>query len=578
MTSLLHAVTTLAVLGLSLAITTVAARHDADHSGLEDVRLAAHSVTQVAGRLATEPTATAWVELGQAHTRLLAAEQAALDGPAATLSDAAELDRLVESMLAERYERLAQTVEAGVLADLASADAAPQERLDARTSLDAPLAAYLRTLDQVVIRTDRAREAWIGGESRTVSVLMLLALVLTALGLAGAGVFLMGFWKALNGDIRSLAEFGGKIARGEYPDGHLPDREDALGDLGRSLQRLTRLEKALFDVKDLSVSFQGSSHHIADQVAIAVSRSTSQGARIEGAVKMLDEIVQAIQSVYTNARRSLETAEESGREIQTSIEKLLQGAADVRQLEELTNRIEEIVSLISSIADQTDILSLNAGIEAARAGSYGRGFTVVASEVRKLADRSGRSALEISELTQSILGTVQKIAARTNEESLVMSSIQNGLGRIISAVGEVTKVSQSARDNIEGLSRAIDELTGGIGDAQREAAALSKTVGGLKTDVEKLRGLGADIGFAVSTASFAAWAVDEPLEAASEPETTRVSESPVAAPETRPGTATAAAEADRAPVEPSPAAAPPPAVSAAAPVDEELLDDLETVD
>jgi hypothetical protein len=180
----------------------------------------------------------------------------------------------------------------------------------------------------------------------------------------------------------------------------------------------------------------------------------------------------------------------------------------VAQLGSLTIRIEEIVALISSIADQTDILSLNAGIEAARAGAYGRGFNVVASEIRKLADKSGRSALEISELTQSILDVVQKIAVRSDEESAAMSAIQKGLSRVTEAVEQVTEVSAGARDNVEGLSKAIDEITVGVIETQREATEIAKAARGIRGDVERLRGLGSELAFPVSTASFAVWTAD----------------------------------------------------------------------
>jgi methyl-accepting chemotaxis protein len=343
----------------------------------------------------------------------------------------------------------------------------------------------------------------------SVTLLLVLSVAAAFLGLGFATAFLVGFARLTVADARTLSSYGAKMARGDYPDDKLPARDDALGEIGAVLRKLTRLEKAIYDVRDLGASLQGSTRNLDAQVTGIASRIAAQTSRIESAVTMLDDIVQAIGSVYTNARRSLETAEESGREIDGSIQELLEGAAEVAQLGNLTNRIGEIVSLISSIADQTDILSLNAGIEAARAGPYGRGFTVVAAEVRKLADKSGRSALEISELTQSILSVVQRIAARTDEESFVMSSIQKGLARIKEAVGQVTEVSAAASDNVVRLSTAIDEITGTVMDSQRESGEIVKTARGLRSDVEFLRGLGSELGFSVSTASFAEWSAEE---------------------------------------------------------------------
>jgi methyl-accepting chemotaxis protein len=502
LTGVLYGATILALLAVSVALVAVGGPRTvaADIRTLEgDVGAAIRQ----AALLSVNPTPSAWAELRKSH-ELVVAPGRNEPQPAGN-----ELDRLSRMVLAERYDRLSEALAAGTLEALAQPDT-PAVALAAGRALAAPLEGYLRTAGQLLAEAQRARQTQEVARSRRSALLLVAALAVGVLGLAVTTIFLAGFARLTTADLRTLAAYAAKMARGEFPDGKLPKRRDALGELAASLERLTRLEKALYDVRELGASFQGSVRHMDTQVGDAVTRSAGQTARVEGAVTMLDDIVQAIQSVYANARRSLETAEESGHEIGTSIEKLLQGSSDVKQLEQLTNRIGEIVSLISSIADQTDILSLNAAIEAARAGSYGRGFTVVASEVRKLADRSGRSALEISELTQSILTVVQKIAARTDEESLVMASIQKGLVRITEAVGQVTDVSAAARDNVESLSKDIDAITGGIVDSQREAVDLAKTVRGLRSNVERLEKLGAELGFSVSTATFAAWAEGQP--------------------------------------------------------------------
>lgn len=456
--------------------------------------------------LTVEPSRTAWARLEKEQASLDAGVRLALE---AVVDEAAELERIGLETLPDRFARLVTAVDRGALDALGQGELPAADLARALALFHRPLADYLRSLGELNAEASRAV---LRAEERRLQGMVWVLIAASSVALAGllaATGFLVSFVRVTALDARALAAYGEKMARGDFPGVDLPDRDDPLGEVATALRKLTRLEKALYDVRDLAAGFQGSSVSLDAQLSQTVARISVQASRIEAAVTTLDDIVQAIQSVHTNARRSLDTAEESGQEIERSIAKLLEGARQVAQLETLTSRIEEIVSLISSIADQTDILSLNAGIEAARAGPSGRGFTVVATEVRKLADKSGRSALEISELTQSILSVVQKIASRTEDEALAMSAIQKGLSRITEAVGQVTAVSGAARDNVERLSTAIDEITGLVSETQREVGEIVKTVRGLRGGVDTLRGVGSDLGFSVPTASFAAWAADE---------------------------------------------------------------------
>jgi methyl-accepting chemotaxis protein len=505
-TGILYGVATLVVLAFAAGIVglSFSGRRGTDPlAGLE--RGVGEIMTRTA-LLSAEPSRIAWDRLVKEQASLEVAVRSARDE---LVGEATELGRIGLEVLPDRFARLTAAVDRGLLDTLGRGDAPAADLARALPLFHRPLADYLRALAD--LRTEAGRAVLRAEERRLQGMIWALigAAAVALAGLLAATGYLVGFVRVTALDARALAVYGEKMARGDYPGVDLPVREDALGEVATALRRLSRLEKALYDVRDIAAGFQGRSASLDAQLTQTVAKISVQSSRVEAAVTMLDDIVQAIQSVHTNARRSLDTAEESGQEIERSIEKLLEGARQVAQLETLTSRIEEIVSLISSIADQTDILSLNAGIEAARAGPSGRGFTVVATEVRKLADKSGRSALEISELTQSILSVVQKIASRTEDESFVMSAIQKGLARIAEAVGQVTAVSGTARDNVERLSSAIDEITGLIIESQREVGEIAKTVKGLRAGVDALRAVGSDLGFSVPTASFAAWAADE---------------------------------------------------------------------
>ncbi len=144
-----------------------------------------------------------------------------------------------------------------------------------------------------------------------------------------------------------------------------------------------------------------------------------------------------------------------------------------RSLEERTARIEDAVSVIGDVADQTELLSLNAAIEAARAGEAGRGFTVVAQQVRKLADRSARSASEIGDLVQAVLDGVRRIAVDSKESLETGRVLKKELEKVSSATGTMTDLAHSAADGVGRAESSLGAMLGVAIDTSRKVDDLA---------------------------------------------------------------------------------------------------------
>jgi methyl-accepting chemotaxis protein len=134
----------------------------------------------------------------------------------------------------------------------------------------------------------------------------------------------------------------------------------------------------------------------------------------------------------------------------------------IKELESKSNQIGEIVDIITNIADQTNLLALNAAIEAARAGEHGRGFAVVADEVRKLAENSGTAASQIAELLTEIKNGTHEAVSSMDAGSQTVEDGVTALTGTVEAVQKIVEESNRIAVMAENIAAAAEEQSASI--------------------------------------------------------------------------------------------------------------------
>ncbi|MHB1115525.1 methyl-accepting chemotaxis protein [Sideroxydans sp.] len=345
-------------------------------------------------------------------------------------------------------------------------------------------AAFHVSLDKLVsYQTSVAKSEY----EQALTTAKLDALIFEILLVAGTLGLLLQSWfiiRRIRSGLQAAIDAANAIAAGDLTKPLPAASKDELGDLVASLSVMrNNLHELIANVREgisalnITSGEVSSSAQSSSKVTEMQSEAASgMAAAMEQLSVSIDQVSEHAKEAYAVSQTSSKQATEGGSIIQNTASEMEliatavnHVATSIRSLEGYSDQITSIVNTIREIADQTNLLALNAAIEAARAGEQGRGFAVVADEVRKLAERTATSTKEIG----SMIGKIQEGTKQAAQEMEVsVKRVSGGVDLARQAGKSVSSINEAAQQ----AARAVDDITAAIQEQSLAARDIAERI------------------------------------------------------------------------------------------------------
>jgi methyl-accepting chemotaxis protein-1 (serine sensor receptor) len=283
--------------------------------------------------------------------------------------------------------------------------------------------------------------------------------ILAAIIAVASGVGITrGVMRSLGAEPNVLGEAARQVAEGDLTSIQGADTAHE----GSVMQSLSLMQKNL---SNIVVRVRGASDSIstgASEISMGNTdlsqRTEEQASALEETAATMEQFSSTIRHNAENAKAADQLAADASRIATEGGDVVLKVVKTMKDINDSSRKISDIIGVIDGIAFQTNILALNAAVEAARAGEQGRGFAVVASEVRNLAQRSASAAKEIKTLIHESVEKVETGTSLVDQAGQTMGAVVGAIQRVSQVVGEISSASNEQSSGVNQIGQAISQL------------------------------------------------------------------------------------------------------------------------